>query len=201
MSEVTSRGAALVKKPAFIVGGGVAAAYVVYRYYKSKSAAGVTAPSGATDTSQTVDPTTGVPYSEEYGYGSSYGTAVGNPAANPSGGLSYDAATGQYEFNHIPVGYTNQGASSTATAAINPFTGATATDAMGTLYAVGDKPDYSVPYVTGDVYQDQVLAKSPEILGSYNAFRSNPNPQTSQAYATAYNQYVTNLAAANKPAS
>lgn len=78
------------------VGGGsvVAVAYVVY---KRKSSASSTATATTTDTStdSTIDPSTGIPYSEEdYGYSSGYsaagadGTAVGSP-------YGYYSPTGQ----------------------------------------------------------------------------------------------------------
>lgn len=78
------------KKKWFIIGGGTVAAYLVYRFYKSRSAGSST--SAAVDSSTVdagIDPTTGIPYSEEYGTSGGYG---GIPS-----GLSFNAQTGQWQ--------------------------------------------------------------------------------------------------------
>lgn len=80
------------KKKWFIIGGGTVAAYLIYKFYKSRSASASSAGTpvgGSTSTDAGIDPTTGIPYSEEYGTSGGYG-------AVPSG-LSFNAATGQFQ--------------------------------------------------------------------------------------------------------
>lgn len=77
----------------FIIGGGTIAAYFVYKYVKDKNATATTttdtSTSTATDTS--IDPTTGIPYSEEEDY-----AGIPSSITNPVG-LTFNAQTGQFE--------------------------------------------------------------------------------------------------------
>lgn len=92
----------------WLIGGGLAVAFVVYEYRK-RAASSSTAAQASTNTaidpatgvpyanevagSSSIDPTTGIPYADETG---DYGTTYGSPYS-ALGGLSYNAATGQYQ--------------------------------------------------------------------------------------------------------
>lgn len=98
----------------WIIGGGLAAMFVAYEYKKRASAASAAVTPTATDTSTTdtsIDPSTGIPYADETAYSGTTGSPYSALA-----GLTYDAATGQYEpISEPPSGYsTNSGQSTTA---------------------------------------------------------------------------------------
>lgn len=80
------------KKKWLIIGGGTVAAYLAYKFYKSRSASDTSTAAASSDTSSAdagIDPTTDIPYSEEYGTSGAYGSI-------PSG-LSFNSQTGQFE--------------------------------------------------------------------------------------------------------
>lgn len=154
------------KRKYFIIGGGTVAAYLIYKYYKSKSSG--TASAAATSTPSTtdpnaIDPVTGIPYSEESSYnGTGLYQGVGNPAAYFQGSNTFDAATGQW----VPAGTVSN---STVTASSNgAFT-----------------PNWSAPYVTGDINQDTIINQSPYVAAAYQAYTSHPTAQSQQAYENA----------------
>jgi hypothetical protein len=83
-----------------MIGGGVVAGIVGYAYYKRRKSAGNAAASGGVDPNA-IDPSTGVPYGQEQGYGSNYyqGT-IPNPYVSQTGTTSGSgSATGQYTTN------------------------------------------------------------------------------------------------------
>lgn len=74
----------------WLIGGGTIGAVLVYKYFKSRSTATSTAGStAATSTDSSLDPVTGVPYSEEEQYS-------GITTADGAVGQSFNAATGTY---------------------------------------------------------------------------------------------------------
>lgn len=46
--------------------------------------------------------------------------------------------------------------------------------------------DLTVPDVTGDIYQDDAIAKYPYVASAYAAYKANPTAATQQAYLSAY---------------
>ncbi|MBO0800223.1 MAG: hypothetical protein J2P31_15490, partial [Blastocatellia bacterium] len=68
---------------------GIGVIFIGYRWYSSKQAAATSTTAGTATTDPTIDPSTGVPYSEEYGYGSDYGTAGFGAAGAYPGSLAY----------------------------------------------------------------------------------------------------------------
>lgn len=106
-----SRAGGLLKNKFFLVGGVVAAGLVIYEYRKQKTASATVASAStaaATSTDPTIDPTTGIPYSDEdYSAALASGSAVGSP---------YGGAANT--VNISPVVGTNPGWVQAATAAL-----------------------------------------------------------------------------------
>jgi hypothetical protein len=106
----------------FILGGSAAlVAFLWYRHRKSAGAA-TTAPSG-TDTTGTgaidpnaIDPATGIPYSQEYGY-TGIDPNTGLPYSQQLAGGFYDPNTGQYVYpgTNVPPPTTSPSATATVT--------------------------------------------------------------------------------------
>lgn len=129
-----------------IIGGGGVAAFIAYRYYKSKSAAATTtsatgglATDTASGTDTSIDPSTGIPYSEEEAYG-------GIPS-----GLTFNAQTGKFQpaastiVGDVPYS-SNSGQSTTPT-------DTTTTPAAPTMsYTLGDYIPNAFYQVNGPNY-------------------------------------------------
>lgn len=96
MSDVKLPGIGNVPKPAVIAVGVASAAIIGYAYWRrsknSSSAAATTAASTATDTS--IDPATGVPYADEYGFNNSAGYSFPG-VYDPSTGATIGSGVGQ----------------------------------------------------------------------------------------------------------
>jgi len=87
-----------------MIGGGVVAGIVSYAYYKrrqARNAATAADNSGTSIDPNAIDPSTGVPYGQEQGYGSNYyqGT-ISNPYVSQTGSTTGSGSTtGQYTSN------------------------------------------------------------------------------------------------------
>jgi hypothetical protein len=72
MSDVKLPVIGNIPKPALIAVGAASVGILAYAYYRHNSVAGTSTDTAATDTVDTsIDPATGVPYAEEFGYGNS----------------------------------------------------------------------------------------------------------------------------------
>lgn len=122
----------------WLIGGGVAVALVYYEYKKARSVAPTATDTGVDNSG--IDPATGVSYAEEdaAGYTGASSAVTGSPYGS-LGGLSYNAATGQWQLANSPTTGTTGGSStnsSWAQAATNYLVGE-GFDTQATINAIG----------------------------------------------------------------
>jgi hypothetical protein len=89
MANTVKIGSMNVPKPALLAGMAGAAAIIIYAYWARSRGGGTETPS-SDDTGSNIDPSTGLPYSDEFGFGGGYsGIGINDPATGGTIGGGY----------------------------------------------------------------------------------------------------------------
>jgi hypothetical protein len=146
-------------KPAVYMAGAAAVGIVAYAYYKRRGNTATATDTTGTTTDPSIDPSTGIPWADEMGYGSSAGYT------GASGLGIYDPTTGQYYNN----GYGNQVVTAVTTNA------AWAQAAEAYLTSIGQYDPAAVAAAIGKALTGQyVTSDQVAIFAAARAFEGEP---------------------------